>query len=408
MRRVLSLLALAVACGCLALVGSLSSCTRSPTAPAGNPAGGVTIDPNGDTDFFLGSVVIDGTTNQYIDVWGQNLRVVHRAQIVFDVVLVNRSKEPVYPLVFFYITRPVPSSVEVTNYDMRGFGDSFVFELSYNLGEDGRLDPGEASRPRAIGFHVPEIMSFAIGFRIRAGAPPVAVDCPEPYPKVFEALPSETLAELKAEFAALNPNICSGLNQYGFTVGFCHTFPNPLPDSVDVEPLIEDAKGTLADNFRFTGVADASTLVAGSHVLYNGQLHIYFGWQKYAGLEVVHSTIRVHVDAVGVRTIHGNHYPEICVPRQPILPPVPAQESIIGLGIPWYDFGGGLNIHYVTEEDLDEPPTKVILPYESFGSMQLRVAWRIPVGMGYMQRAWYVYVDTMDREVLWIEQLFYT
>jgi hypothetical protein len=77
------------------------------------------------------------------------------------------------------------------------------------------------------------------------------------------------------------------------------------------------------------------------------------------------------------------------------------------LRIPWYDFGGSLRIHEVAEEELQGAPVKIILPYERHGAIGLAVAWRVPIESdGFL--GWYVYVDTMTKELLWIEQLFVT
>lgn len=367
----------------------------------------VTIDPNGDTDFFLASKIIAGEPDSRVDVWGENLEIINGTRVIFDVVLVNESETSVYPLLFLYVTKTVPSTVSVVGYDSRGFESSFVFDLSHCLGGDDRLEPGERSTPKAVAFDVPEVAPFGIEFRIVAGAPPVEVDCPEPYPTEIAALPFEILESLRAEFMALNPDVCSDLNQYGFTEGFCSPVPKSLPDDVDIEQLIAEAKATLAANCKFTGICDESSLAVSSYTLFKGVLRLYFAPQVYEGLEVVHTSVGVKVDADGMRSIDGNHYPEICVPPRPILPPIQAQESIIGLGIRWYDFGGHPQVHTVSEEDLSDPPTKVVLPHERNGAIQLRVAWRIPVEMSGMQ-AWYVYVDTMDRALLWVEQLFQT
>ena len=108
-----------------------------------------------------------------------------------------------------------------------------------------------------------------------------------------------------------------------------------------------------------------------------------------------------------MRSIGGNHFPDICIPQQPTYSPTQAQESIIGLEIPWYDFGGNLRFHIVAEDDLQDHPTKIVLRRQHRDTIELRVVWRIPIGQtgSFM---WHAYVDTMTNELMWVEQLFYT
>jgi hypothetical protein len=401
---------LAILYCCLPLLSLLLSCGQdSPTKVIGETDlwGQGTIDPNRETDFFIGSASIDGTPEGHVEVWGYNLTVISDSRVSFDVVLVNESSEVLYPLVFFYVTKTTPQTVRVLNFDSKGFGSSFVFDFSDDLGGDNKLDPGEHTRPVRMQFELPKLTSFAMGFRITVGAPPVDMGCSTPYPIIIDPLPPETLETLRREFAAQNPNVCSGLNEYGFTFGYCMSHPVHLPDDADIEALIAAAIVTLTENSRFTGVSDPMELVATSHTLYMGRLLIYFGRQVYEGLQVVGTNIRVEMDSVGVRSIHGNHFPDICVPPQPIVSAIQAQESIIDLEIIWYDFGGNPRVHTVSEEDLQEQPTKIVLPHKLGGSIELRAAWRIPVGLP-GSLSWYVYVDMMNKELLWIEQLFYT
>ncbi|MDH3217644.1 MAG: hypothetical protein OEN01_15450, partial [Candidatus Krumholzibacteria bacterium] len=381
MRHNLSLGFASVSVG-VVLLGLLWSCARDdPTvsAPRGvDQSNEGRIDPSAQTDFFIGSASIDGTPERQIEVWGHNLIVESGSVVSFDVVLVNQSNEVVYPLVLFYITATIPSSVRVLNHDGNGFESSWVFDFSDNLGDDNRLDPGEHSDPVRMRFGLPELASFAIGFRVTVGVPPVMEGCVASYPTIYTRLAPETLAALRTEFERLNPNVCSGLNEYGFTTGVCRA-ADRLPDDVDIAALISTAKTTLVENARFTGVREPSSLVATSHNLFSGDFRVDFARQLYERLQVVGTNIRVHLDTGGVRAIHGNHYPEICVPPQPLVTSTQAQESVIGVQITWYDFGGYPRVYTVTEDDLQEQPIRIILPLERHGVTELRVAWRVPI-----------------------------
>jgi hypothetical protein len=362
------------------------------------------IDPHGEADFLIGSTTVDGTTD--IEVWCHNLTIVSETVVSFDLVLVNRSNEAIHPPVFFYIAETNPQTARVLAPDLQGFGRSAVFELTHRLGDDNQLDPDEESMPVRIRFELIDMTSFAFGFWITVGEAPVGTGCSTPYPTTLDPLSSAELAVLRAEFAAQNPVICSGLNGFGFTADPCRG-DRDIPDDADVDSLVAVAKAALVENAKFTGVVDASALVASWQNFHSGEFRVYFEEQLHEGLEVYGTRIEVIMDAAGVRSIAGHHFPEICVPKRPFYSAIQAQESIIGLRIPWYDFGGNLRIHVVSEFDLQGQPDKVVVPYASYGSIELRVAWRIPIGQ-HGSTMWYVFVDTMDKELVWIEQLFYT
>ena len=210
---------------------------------------------------------------------------------------------------------------------------------------------------------------------------------------------------MRDEFAAENPNICSGLNAFGFTYGACNG-KGDVPDDADTDSLIAEAKAEVVRNAKFTGVQDAADLDVVSQVHALGFFHVTFAPQTYEGLPVPRTEIYVRMDSGGVTSIHGNHYVDICVPERPFFSERQARESLIDLQIPWYDIGGSQRVYHVTEDDLQSEAQKVIFPSVGLGMIELSVAWEVPVGFGAGPPGWFVYVDTMTKQIVWIEQLF--
>jgi hypothetical protein len=296
----------------ISLMSVLSSCGRDEPAvtmpgQAGEPDPSQ-IDINEDGVFSLGSAVIDGFPRGRVDVWGYNLVVELETIVSFDIVLTNRLVDVIYPPLYFYITKVVPAEVHLVNADWKGFNRSWVFDMSDNLGVDARLNPGESTLPTTVRFEMPRAESFAIGFRVTVGGPPINPGCL--YPTVVHRPSPEDLQSLRAEFASQNPNMCSGLSEFGFTTGVC-SGKRDLPDDTDVDALIAEAKSALVKNAQFTGVQDASDLTVRTQILFSGYLQVYFGRQQYEGLGVVGTEIRVHLDSGGVTSIHGNNYAEM-------------------------------------------------------------------------------------------------
>jgi len=231
-------------------------------------------------------------------------------------------------------------------------------------------------------------------------------ECPE-YPTTLRPLQDEILEALRADFYAENPRICSLLNEYGFTDHFCIRRVG-IPERVDTAAFISRARATIVANARYTGVADPCWLSEISHFyLDDTYVQIDFASQAYAGLEVVGSFISVLMDSLGVFSINGHYFPYILVPPEPLVAAAEAQESILRLTITYSDWHGDLHTFVIAADSFLADPTKAVLRHQEGDAIELRVAWRVPVGPAGEPHAWWdVYVDTMDGEMLWIHPLF--
>jgi len=237
-------------------------------------------------------------------------------------------------------------------------------------------------------------------------------ECPElgsEYPTTVGRLDDVTLETLRGVYSAQNPRICSTLNEYGFTTGaLCMSYGVGLPEDLDVAAMIVRAKAAIAANAQYTGVSDTSALSVISHDVIPQRwfMRINFARQVYAGLEVLAHPISVLMDSLGVFWIDGNYYPEISVPAEPVVSATQAQVGILGMDITFEDFGGDPHTFVIGADSFRGEPVERILEHAAGDAIELRVAWRIPVGPAGGEPAWwFVYVDVMDGEMLLIDQL---
>jgi hypothetical protein len=234
-----------------------------------------------------------------------------------------------------------------------------------------------------------------------------ACESPEPqleYPTTLYPLSEQTLDSLRAVYAAQNPGVYVNLNEYGFPRSLRLSRKCGLPESVDVEGLIARAKAAIAANWQFSGVSDSSTLDLQSYSLAQRRfIAVWFGPQTYEGLLVLYTQVGVWMDSIGLLSMDGNYYREICIPQSAVVSAAEAGDSIVGLQINYYDSHGAPHTFVVTSESFRGEPYRVVFPRELVGAIELRVAWLI--GVGPSESAWwYVYVDTMDGELLGADQ----
>ncbi|HVP57315.1 MAG TPA: hypothetical protein VMU02_04415 [bacterium] len=234
-------------------------------------------------------------------------------------------------------------------------------------------------------------------------------ETPEPqepeceYPTMLHPLSPQTLDSLRTAYAAQNPGVYVNLNEYGFPRSLRAAREWHLPKSLDDATLIGRAKAAIVANARVTGVSDSSSLHLLSYSRDKGVFMVWFGPQICKGLEVLDTHIGVWVDSVGVVAMDGNYYQGVCVPHVGLVPASQAQDSILGLKITFYP-DGGPDTFVVAGDSFRGVPAREIVVHQLTSAVELRVAWRIPVGPG-ESPWWYVYVDTMDGERLGVEQL---
>ncbi len=215
----------------------------------------------------------------------------------------------------------------------------------------------------------------------------------EKYPTTLVQLSPDSLQTAKELFASENPRICSSLNEYGFTAGpLCYEQSLGVGDDPDLKLLAQMAKDAVLRNSRFTGVVDSLYFSGRSFWAVGSPMRdVEFRSQKCEGLWVMGTRITARLDTVGVLSIQGNHYRDIYIPRAR-LSAREAQQSIIGMPLRYLDEHGE-QTRLVDHHDFYEQPSRVVLPVKRELSIELRVAWSIPVC--YERTSWYVYVDSV-------------
>lgn len=234
------------------------------------------------------------------------------------------------------------------------------------------------------------------------------------YPTVVHSLSAEELQQLQKEFDRLNNNrICSILNKFGLIGHACSYFyfrKNPKIKITDENIAINYAINTLVKNKKFTNATDSNELVKSGFYVKNVNDDstlwvIRFGPQKYRGYEVFRAKIVVGLYGDGVYFIDSFWYKDIYIPPIDIISKETARKKVIGRKIIWNEGGGPIEFT-VTENLVEVYIEKIIYPLEKEETIELRVAWRIPIIFGTSMIGWHIYIDTTTGEEIAIIQLF--
>ena len=141
------------------------------------------------------------------------------------------------------------------------------------------------------------------------------------------------------------------------------------------------SRAFLAAHGDILGI-DPSTLTLDRQTQGNGHKHVLYR-QKYKGLPVEFSAVKVHIDANGsVIGVHSAYEPNLAVPTTPSVAPDAAGRTATA------DAGGGV---------VRGAPALVIVPLESDGKNHL--AWKLRVDSP-NGGAWRYYVDAVTGQVL--------
>lgn len=240
------------------------------------------------------------------------------------------------------------------------------------------------------------------------------------YPTVYPAMNLSDLEQMNTEYQAANDNhICSTLNKYGFT-GYSEVFfidgvsPCMYRDIVRVEmnntdTLAGAAKKTLLKNSIYTGVEDTSALVLKELLPLPGciicegpdenraniEWKLTFESQVIDTIEVIDTEITVFIDAEGVNRIWGNWHADFVIPPFINYGYLEAQQGLVGREIDMRNFTGEEFIYSIQEEDLNDKPRLVHIPWENENQIEMRTCWEVKVA--YQGNAeftgWLAYID---------------
>ncbi len=254
---------------------------------------------------------------------------------------------------------------------------------------------------------------------------------PKDYPAFIPELERATLNSLNEQYHSTNNGqICSPLNEYGFT-GFSRIlFPsdeNPclsrketlveLPFS---ESILEIARQSLVFNSQFTGVENVSDLQIEEIISLDGcticegpdinnvplQWKITFSSQKVNDIPVSGSSIAVYQDVNGVNRIWGNWYKDIVDPGFVIVGSKAAREKLIGERLRYRNEQNQILEQEIYEEHIDEKPQLFYQLIKRNDGAEIHKVWKLFVYQnGTKTKKWEINISTISGDILSVETI---
>ncbi len=251
------------------------------------------------------------------------------------------------------------------------------------------------------------------------------------YPTQLEKLEMEELVELNEQYQSVNENICSTLNEYGFTGFSTVLFEGQSSPCLGREPvrieltepdtLLDLAVQTLLENGDYTGIDSSDVLRLDEMEPLKGciicegpdidsrtlEWKFVFGKQRINGMEVYDSSITVIVDANGVNRIWGNWYREPYIPERANFLPDEIVQNLDGQTISWEE-GETVYEHTIVADNLNLPDQITIIPFENSeeNKLEMRAGWKIDIPDETVPfGGWTVIGDKIDGRILLVDKL---
>lgn len=227
------------------------------------------------------------------------------------------------------------------------------------------------------------------------------IDPESAYPTSLHTLDQSTLDSLESKLdSVLGTEYRGTLDEYGL-MGYLGLFLRDSSTTDDTDMAVSLAKSAVVRLSEFTNVDDPGALVVReiSHGAGRDWL-ITFENQVYNGREVRDTEIYALVTDEYIQ-VKGHHYKGIYLPPVKFSTDEQIAGVLVGKVISYFCWGpaqftvSGEMINYSGMEP-------VIYPLVNGDSLELRVAWRIPL----MDGGWYFYLDVFEGELIAIEQLF--
>jgi hypothetical protein len=177
----------------------------------------------------------------------------------------------------------------------------------------------------------------------------------------------------------------------------------------DADSVIDLAKNTLVQYSKFSNVTSDFSLILNSVERYIGSSDfshwtVIFDNQIYYGLEILNTRI-IQIVTNSVTIIDGHHFNNIFIPEKGLLPVDTIKVKIIGKTIEYYDWGG-IQEKIITYNSIVDNFIKKIYWFEKENYLEFRVVWQIPILYDDNSSAdfpgWYIYVDILSGEILYI------
>jgi hypothetical protein len=181
----------------------------------------------------------------------------------------------------------------------------------------------------------------------------------------------------------------------------------PRGNSAITDPAqaVSLAKNALVRLNDFSNISDTSALSVEEVTNYNpspldrSDWTVIFNNQSYNGLEVWNTRILTLV-ADNFILLDGHHFKNVFIPQKNIISKEQAKDSIIGKEIIFYGYGPSTFVIADSSIDLDSVK-QCIYPFIKTNSIELRVAWKIPITIAHSKwPTWYYFSDILSGETL--------
>jgi hypothetical protein len=224
------------------------------------------------------------------------------------------------------------------------------------------------------------------------------------YPTTYSKYPEDVISHKISNYVNRNPYLNTTLNEYGFCKfsSYQNYKEPPGTGQISKDEAIDLARKFISENPSETGVKNAnkidfpnpstSTSFSGAVLWYLRSLN-----QKVDTIEVLNSSIIVHLINGKVNDCWGNWYPEINIPNRFNYDQNRAKESLVGLVVSHYTFAGQEYRKTISRADLNDCTVRLkIYPIEEDDKIKLWVCWQI-----YITAAEYIfYVDVVTGDII--------
>jgi hypothetical protein len=250
------------------------------------------------------------------------------------------------------------------------------------------------------------ILIFFISCKKDEISSPSNIDPNSSYPTTIYKLSNSEFDSLKVQFKnRLQGTIyTANLDSFGL-LGDYYKWPKGtslIPDTLQAVTLTKTAFLKLND---FSNVSDTSNLIVEGIIDFVGWRTIIFKYQIYQGLEVWGTNITGMVTNDSIY-LSGHHYKDIFIPQQNLISKDSIKSLLIGKEI--YYSCDAVGKFIVDDSSINiNTIEQCIYPLIKNNSIELRVAWKVPITPFYSQYVmWDYFVDVLTGEEIDVLQLF--
>jgi len=224
------------------------------------------------------------------------------------------------------------------------------------------------------------------------------------YPTTYVKYPKDIVSQKIAGYMSRNRHMRTTLNEYGFCQmrGYQDYIEPPFRGTVSKDEAINLIRNFISENSPETGVRNVSDINfpnPSTSTSSNGCVLWHFRSlnQKFDTIEVLNSSIMIHLINGEVYNCYGNWCPEIYLPPKYNFDPNMAKESLIGLVVSHYSFAGQEYRKTISRDDLNDCTVRLkVYPMEDDDKIKLWICWQI-----YVPAAEYIfYIDVVSGNII--------